>query len=96
MKIKMLMQRMIIINHENEDDEYIIPNEEEEDDTDEDEDINPDAEIENELNIDEMYNEHLYDYVIAQASQTTRSGRASKASERLDYLWHHIFTQGHK
>lgn len=86
-------------NNENEVDEYNNDNNNDYDDTNPSENENEiEIETENndELNIEEEYDEELYNYDIIQSTQTTRSGRATKAPERLGFLQHHIFTQGHK
>jgi Reverse transcriptase (RNA-dependent DNA polymerase) len=45
---------------------------------------------------EEEYDEQLYDYDIAQNNQRTRSGRVTKAPERLTFNQYQLLTQGHK
>jgi hypothetical protein len=61
-------------------------------------DVNPVGVNDNINENDDMeeYDENLFDYEVAQTSQKTRSGRITKAPDRLNFIQNHIFTQGHK
>jgi Reverse transcriptase (RNA-dependent DNA polymerase) len=67
-----------------------------------DKEINEYNEIEqndNEINeeeINEEYDEPMYDFDAVPEGRTTRSGRTSRAPDRLIFLQHNLFTQGHK
>jgi hypothetical protein len=47
-------------------------------------------------NINEDYDENLYDYDVTTTEQTTKSGRVSKAPNRLGFQQHNLLTQGHQ
>lgn len=52
-------------------------------------------EEEEEKEVEEVdYDRRLYDYDTTRTAQTTRSGRVSKAPERLGFNQYHLFTQG--
>lgn len=63
-----------------------------------DEDANPVGvnNDDNENDNMEEYDENLFDYEVAQTTQKTRSGRVTRAPDRLNFIQHHIFTSGHK
>jgi hypothetical protein len=44
----------------------------------------------------EGYKDFLFDYEVAQTTQTTRLGSITRAPEHLNFVQDHIFTQGHK
>jgi Reverse transcriptase (RNA-dependent DNA polymerase) len=47
-------------------------------------------------NINEDYDENLYDYDVTTTEQTTKSGRVSKAPNRFGFQQHNLLTQGHQ